>query len=918
MGCRMQGIVFVYDEKRSLKNRSFTIRIETRRKNGQVWVPVGPRRFYTAGELQRSAVKIIDRGLFSMAFKSETDFRKMEGRFFSADQEYTIYRISPYDLKAFLDGCFCSEVLCREDGRLIHFSYVGRTIPEIAFKDTGDGFAATVFLEGRAVEAIGYEMAANPVRVVSGTGVYELVRGLPVTALKRFMGGPIIAYEDYDAVLKELSQYAGKLDLKIPAKKKKSIVSHAAPSPELDLDASFRFANLSFRYAGFGRYAMGDKRKVIFNPKKNSELHRDFGQEKAFRNRLETYGAIYRDTSRGEWFIPEGKREALLHRLTKEGVRLTLEGKPLILDIQVAWDIEVGDSKLLVGGAVRYGDANTDLENILDAYLSGQPWFDLPGGSRGYIPKNLALDFQRLEQRGDFRDEEIVFEHHDFSLVAELFRDKKGVKRDPSFAAYLSFLEGMTDQRTSIQSPPSLKAQLRPYQKIGFNWLKGLQRFGFGGILADDMGLGKTLQVLALLLHLQENEARPPLTLLVVPKTLIWNWEAEIRRFAPSLRAKTHSGPERRDKAFADLSGVDLVITSYGLVRQDVDLLREVSWDLLVLDEAQAIKNPTAKISTAVRTLTASNRLALTGTPIENRPMDLWSLFDFLMPGFLGDKAAFKGTYEQGGLDSLSSLGALTAPFILRRMKKQVCDELPSKTEVTLYCEFTPEQKARYDEILMAGKDQLTDPWEDNPSGGSPSVQILTVLLRLRQTACHPALVSGLAPYHGTSGKFEAILETALEILAGGYKILIFSQFVAHLEQVKAMFDQHGIEHHSLYGSTTERKAVIERFKHSSNPCVFLISLKTGGVGLNLTEAGYVFLLDPWWNPATENQAIDRCYRIGQENPVTVYRFITRNSVEENVIRLKEGKKQMEKAVLEQGAWQDLQFSQEELLELID
>lgn len=914
----MQGIVFIYDEKRSFQNRLFTVRIEERKKTGHLWVPAGPRRYYTAGELQRPGLKIIDRALFSMAFTSETDIRKMEGRFFSADQEYTFYRISPYDLKAFLDQCFCSEVLCTDAGRCIHFNYVTNTIPEIAFKDTGDGFTATVSLGGRTVDARGYEMASNPVRVVSGTRVYELVRGLPVTALKHLIGGRIISNDEYDAVMQELSRYAGKLDLKSPAKKRKRIISQAAPTPALDIDETFRFANLEFIYTGFGPYAMGDEREVIFDHKKNTELHRDFNQELRFRSRLEAYGAIYRAASRGEWFIPEGKREALLHNLRKDGFLLTLAGKPLITDIEVAWDIEVKDRKLLVGGRVRHAEENTDMENILDAYLSQQLWFDLPGGNRGYIANSLQGDFERLEQRGDFRDAEISFERHDFSFVADLFGEKRNVLQGETFAEYLAFMEGMSGQGTSIESPPSLKARLRPYQKIGFNWLKGLHRFQFGGVLADDMGLGKTLQVLALLLHLRENSAQPHLTLLVVPKTLIWNWEAEIQRFAPSLQTKIHIGPGRRDTAFSQLPGVDLVITSYGLVRQDIELLRRVSWDLLVLDEAQAIKNPSAKISTAVRVLRASNRLALTGTPIENRPLDLWSLFDFLMPGFLGAKEVFKNAYERQGRDSLNRLGTLIAPFILRRMKRQVCGELPLKTEVTLFCDFTAEQKARYDEILVAGKGQLIGQTEADPSGGSQSVQILTVLLRLRQTACHPSLVAGAAPYHGTSGKFEAILETALEILAGGYKILIFSQFVAHLELVKEMFDQHGIEHHSLYGSTTQRKAVIEGFKNSPNPCVFLISLKTGGVGLNLTEAGYVFLLDPWWNPATENQAIDRSYRIGQENPVTVYRFITKDSVEENVNQLKEDKKQMEKAVLEQGELPNLQFSQKELMELIE
>jgi SNF2 family DNA or RNA helicase len=913
----MQGIVFIYEEERSVKNKMFTLRIEERKKTGKIWVPAGPSGFYTARDLQKPGVNIIDKTLFSMAFKSETEIRKLEGRFYSLDQEYSLFRISPYDLKTFLDRCFCSEILCRKDGYPIHFNYVGNTIPEIEFKNSGNGFMAIVSLMGKKVD-LGYEIISNPVRIVSGMNVYELAPGLPVTVVKNLMSGRIIPGDEYEEVLKALSQYAGSLNLKLPGKKKK--ITHGSLTPVLDIDKTFRFANLGFMYEGFGLFALGDNRKIFFNHKKNIELHRNFKEENTFRNRLEKYGAIYRKTTHGDWFIPEGKRDEILYKSKKDGFLIKLSGNPLILDINVVWDIKVKNQKLFVGGTVRHGEDNTeeksDMGNILDAYLSRQRWFDIPGGFRGYIPKNLLRNFKQLEQRGDFKDEEILFEHNDFSFVAQVFHGEKNVFQDQTFGEYLSFLEEIDDPICQTESPKSLMAKLRPYQRVGFNWLAGLQRFGFGGVLADDMGLGKTVQVLTLLLFLKEKKVQPHLTLLIVPKTLIWNWESEIKKFSPSLNTKIHTG-SGREKSFSDLSDVDLLITSYGLVRQDIDILSRVSWDLLVLDEAQAIKNPNAKISKSVKRLKSSNRLSLTGTPIENRPRDLWSLFDFLMPGFLGDEESFKKTYEQQNQESLNTLGILTAPFIMRRMKHQVCSELPTKTEITLFCDFTEEQKACYDEVLMAGKHQLSGKSDETQSTGSQSMQILTVLLRLRQTACHPALVPGTISYKGSSGKFELVLKTALEILKGGYKILIFSQFVAHLELVKKIFQQHGVEQHTLYGSTRQRKDVINRFKDSNNPCVFLISLKTGGVGLNLTEAGYVFLLDPWWNPAIENQAIDRSYRIGQENPVTVYRFITKNSVEENVSLLKERKKQIEKAVLQHGEFQDIKLSAKELLELI-
>lgn len=902
----MQGIIFIFEEARSVKNKMFTIRIEERRKEGNTWIPAGPRGFYTARDLQRPGLKILDKQLFSMAFQSEIDVRKSEGRFFSLDTEMTLFRVAPCDLKFFLEQCAAKKILCDPDGTPLRFRYAANIIPDIRFRDSGKEVSPEVALAGSRLISPWFAMVSDPVRILSGNCVYELAKGLPCRIVENLLNNRPVPRKRYEEELKKLSRYAGKLNFNLPGKKK--TIRNGPVTPLLDIDTSFRFARLAFLYEGAGRFAMGDRQEMIFIPQKNVELYRNFREEAKFRDALENAGVIHRPTSRGEWFLPAGKREEILNRLKRNGFRITHSGHPLEPDIRITWNIGMRDQVLSVGGAVQYGEARTDMENILDAYLSDQPWFGLPNGCRGMIPHDLVQTFQKLEQRGDFRDDDIEFSAWDFSLIAELFQGKKGVSVDHAFGEYLSFLEEIAHGTCNIEIPASLNAGLRPYQETGFSWLAGLQKFGFGGILADDMGLGKTIQVLTLLLHLKKTGTRPHSTLLILPKTLAWNWETEIKKFAPSLETKLHLG-QKRDRSPGALRGKDLVITSYGIARQDVDLLSRISWDLVVLDEAQAVKNPDAKISRAVKTLKTSNRLALTGTPIENRPLDLWNIFDFLMPGFLGDRDAFQTAYERSDENSLHTLGALTAPFILRRMKQQVCRDLPQKTEITRFCEFSETQKRIYDKTLETGKQQLSD--------SAQSMQVLTLLLRLRQAACHPALIPGPAPYTGSSGKFEAILETARDILAGGYKILIFSQFVALLELVKEMFEAHGIEQHTLYGATRQRKAVVDRFKDSPNPCVFLISLKTGGVGLNLTEAGYVFLLDPWWNPAVEHQAVDRSHRIGQENPVTVYRFITKNSVEEQVDQRKEKKRRVERAVLQQGDPGEIPFSKKELLELI-
>ena len=913
----MQGIVFIYEESRSVKNSALTVRIEERRKKKNTWMPAGPQKVYTARDLQRPGLKLLDKTLFSMAFKSETDFRQMEARFFSPDQEYTLFRISPHDFKAFLDRCNAKNLLCSKDGRLLRFQYVKHIIPEIVFKDSGIAFDAFLAINGHKMPAPCYETASDPVRIISGTRVYELPKGLPLLLIKDMIRGKTISYDEFDGTLAELSRYAGKVSLNIPGRVKK-INRHASFTPVLDFDPDLKYANLGFEYKGIGLLPMTDTRRVLLNHETNLELHRNLAGELKYRDMLKCHGAVFTSHAPKDCFISKGKRENLLYHVQKQGGVLKVSGRCLVLDIKVAWDIKANQEGILVGGAVCYQGKQTGMGNILDASLCGEPWFDLPGGLKGFIPQGLARDFEHLERRGDFRDEVVRFDTYDLSFIAKFFDNKERVVRDQVFNRYLAFLKNRCAPDQPVTVPKTLKAALRPYQKTGFAWLQGLAGFGFCGILADDMGLGKTVQVLTFLLYVKEQSGGSHKSLVIVPKTLIWNWESEAKRFAPDLRLLVYAGASR-DKLLSGLCDADLVITSYGLVRQDEKWLTRISWDLVVLDEAQAIKNPKAQISKSVKALKAANRLSLTGTPIENRPLDLWSQFDFLMPGFLGDKTLFQQTYDGRDQESLNRLKILTAPFILRRMKKQVCQELPPKTEVTLYCGFAKEQKACYDDILDAGKCKLT---EGQETGDSRTMQILTLLLKLRQAACHPALVTGANPGSGirpeeSSQKFELVLETAREIIQSGYKILIFSQFVALLDLVDQMLGAHGIKRFTLYGRTRNRQAQIREFKQSPDPCAFLISLKAGGIGLNLTEAGYVFLLDPWWNPAVENQAVDRSYRIGQENPVTVYRFITRNSVEENISRLQAKKQAMGKAVLGGKGLLDAALSEKELLKLI-
>jgi superfamily II DNA or RNA helicase len=470
--------------------------------------------------------------------------------------------------------------------------------------------------------------------------------------------------------------------------------------------------------------------------------------------------------------------------------------------------------------------------------------------------------------------------------------------------------------------PPlgSLDTVLRPYQKAGVAWLLFLRENGFGGVLADEMGLGKTLQVLALLEWLRCNPQRGNgrLHLVVCPSSLVFNWQAEAKRFTPGLRVLALHGPDRHTR-LAEISRCDLVVTSYALLRRDADRYAGLEFDTVVLDEAQHIKNRQTQNARAVKGVRAAHRLALTGTPLENSVLDLWSLFDFLMPGYLGGTQEFRERYElpitrDRDAAAQARLARRLRPFLLRRLKREVAPELPARLEQIALCELTPEQRALYEQILHAGRNEILA--ATGPEGQARSrILVLNTLLRLRQVCCDPRLLDAAlgrpapetsgdeatgapASSPAVSGKLEHFAELLEEVIDGGHRALVFSQFTSMLALLRQHLDAEGIEYCYLDGSTTDRAAVVARFQRTASVPVFLISLKAGGVGLNLTGADTVIHFDPWWNPAVEDQATDRAHRIGQTRVVTSYKLIARDTVEEKILALQARKREVIRASL--------------------
>jgi SNF2 family DNA or RNA helicase len=470
--------------------------------------------------------------------------------------------------------------------------------------------------------------------------------------------------------------------------------------------------------------------------------------------------------------------------------------------------------------------------------------------------------------------------------------EQGAVNVDEKFAAARESLRAF-DRIAPKDPPDGFIGTLRPYQMLAQGWFEFLRTLGFGGCLADDMGLGKTIQVLALLEHRRQLNSGP--SLIVVPRSLVFNWTAEARKFAPKIRVLDQSHSQRQ-KGTDHLTDFDLVLTTYGTLRRDAAFLKDFEFDYVVLDEAQAIKNATTEAAKAVRLLNGKHRLALSGTPIENHLGELWSLFDFLNPGMLGRIGRFSSLAQDADADQRTLLAAAVRPFILRRTKRQVAPELPERIEQTIIVELDADQRKSYDELREYYRKMLLNKIDTDGIGKSQMV-ILEALLRLRQAACHPGLIDK-ARANEPSAKLEELLTRLVSATESNERVLVFSQFTSLLAILKTRLKQAKIDFLYLDGKTRDRQSLVDQFQSGTGPSVFLISLKAGGVGLNLTAARTVYLLDPWWNPAVEAQAIDRTHRIGQQQTVFATRLITADTVEQKVLELQAKKKGLADAIV--------------------
>ncbi|MBQ5870283.1 MAG: DEAD/DEAH box helicase [Lachnospiraceae bacterium] len=621
-------------------------------------------------------------------------------------------------------------------------------------------------------------------------------------------------------------------------------------------------------------------------------------------------GGMSRFMELGEVFISESFKKIRVLPPTNVAVRVRATEGWLELDVDTG------------------GIPKEELFAILAEYQAKKKFYRMKNGDFLTLDDDGLLTMSKLAQSLGVEKEFAVAETMKVPMYRAMYLDA-ALKEDRSVSFYRDQLfkavvRGMKDvEDSAYEIPERLVSVLRSYQKVGYRWLKSLDAYGFGGILADEMGLGKTIQIIALLLD--EKKRSGGVSLIVCPASLVYNWENEIHTFAPELTVQTMAGNQaEREEMLKRLqnenfAGVDVIITSYDLLKRDLGYYLEHPFRFQIIDEAQYIKNAVTQAAKAVKAIQAKTKFALTGTPIENHLGELWSIFDYLMPGFLFTSQKFKKMFEtpivrDGDQYALSMLRKMTGPFLMRRLKKDVLKELPEKLETVLYSGMEGEQKTLYQANAALLREQILSGGGDF---GKDRMQILAELMKLRQICCDPSLC--FAKYKGGSAKLETCMELLENGTEAGHKILLFSQFTSMLDIIAKRLDKEKIPYYMLTGSTSkkERMQMVTSFQ-KDDVKVFLISLKAGGTGLNLTAADIVIHYDPWWNVAAQNQATDRAHRIGQENQVTVFKLITKHTVEENILKLQEMKKDLADTVVTEGTGAFSGISKEDLLAMLE
>ena len=667
------------------------------------------------------------------------------------------------------------------------------------------------------------------------------------------------------------------------------------------------YAKVSFEY-GDQTVGMYETRPAIVDAESKQVSLRDWEAERLLLEQLEEFHVRplrgYEQEHGDVAFLARRLGE-IVATLVQRGWAVEAEGKLIRAPGDYSLSVNSGVDWFELDGEFDFDGVSATLPELLAAVKKGDQYVRLGDGSQGLLPEQWLQKYSGLLEMADTDGDKLRFRPTQAMLLDAMLAAQESVSYDRSFRGFRKRLEKF-DGVQPRSAPRGFQGELREYQQQGLGWLHFLREFNFGGCLADDMGLGKTVQVLALLesrrtRRVGKGETRSP-SLVVVPKSLVFNWIDEAARFTPRLRLLDYTGLGRKKKR-EQFDEYDLIVTTYGTLRKDIAHLKDTRFDYAILDESQAIKNDKSQAAKACRLIQADHRLAMTGTPVENHLGELWSLFEFLNPGMLGASSTASSLMKSAGKGEEASLEMLRqglAPYMLRRTKEQVLTELPGKSEQTLHCEMDTKQRKAYNELREYYRASLADRIEDIGMEKS-RIHVLEALLRLRQAACHPGLLDA-KKIKQPSAKLDTLLQQVEEVVEEGHKALVFSQFTSLLSIVRTHLDKRKITYEYLDGRTRKRQQKVARFQEDPACPLFLISLKAGGHGLNLTAADYVYILDPWWNPAVEAQAVDRAHRIGQTRPVFAYRLICRDTVEEKIIELQARKRDLADAIVSQDS----------------
>lgn len=706
------------------------------------------------------------------------------------------------------------------------------------------------------------------------------------------------AFEGVPRPLEELLEDANN-DNTAPRVRLATPLSTHIPEPLPILMLKDRTGAFSDLFMDYGQGRIVPYYNTISQHGPSPSVKRQEAIEKGWEKDLLETDYIKKPVGTSDYYCPLDKVAKSLAFLLELGWQVRdWKNNRVMLHQKEEWSAENQGTEIVIKGKMYYENFQADLSKIMGAFNKRERFAEIAPGHVALLPNSWEKsNLDLLADEGEIVGDSIRIKNNNLGALTSLFESSSSISLD---ATLTTLKEKISDFKGINQATPGsgFKGQLRPYQQEGVNWLAFLQSYGLHGLLADDMGLGKTVQVLAFL-------SRQPLqnpVIIVMPTSLIFNWKRELERFLPSYPVLVYHGSNRQ-QSMATLANSQIILTTYTTLRLDLPQLSQLTYDCLILDEAQAIKNAQTQTFSAVTKLNAKFRLSLTGTPIENNLMELWSHFHFLMPDLLGDEKAFATEIQAGGSDFrfIKRVKRKIRPFLLRRTKEEVAKDLPEKIEQTVWIEMNEAQRSLYDAFLSKIRHNLIS--KVNSEGiGKHRMEVLEAIMRLRQCCCHPLLVSALQNEENTlaeSSKLEALLQDLATAVAEKRKVLVYSQFTSMLALISQRIKSNGWSFCYLDGSTQNREKIVTQFQEDASIPIFLISLKAGGVGLNLTSADYVFLYDPWWNQAIEDQAINRAHRIGRKDTVIAKRYIMVESIEEKMMKLKSAKSSLANSLIE-------------------